>query len=355
MDINTILGFSILGNSTMQVLLFIGYLFAGILAAKIIYFLLEKVLKPLVEKTKFKFDDYIFDIIDKPVVLFIAIMGFLWATRQLTLGAKGTSIVDGIIFTFIVINIAYLIVKLIDVVLNKYITSITEKTTSDLDDQLLPIINTISVVVVYGFTIVFILSHFGYQVSSLLAGLGIGGLAFALAAKDILSNLFGSVSIIADKPFKIGDRIKLNEFDGIVREIGLRTTRIKTLEGTYVTIPNNLLTTDAVENISLRKGRKTKLTIGVEYDTSSKKLEEGVKILKGILKKHPGVKDKDYYVHFATFGDFSLGIDVIYWIHTSKYVEIINIRHEINSEIKKQFEKAKIDMAFPTQTVYVKK
>ena len=352
---DAIFNYTLFNNTIQQYLLFVLYTAGGILLAKIVYLLLEKIIKPFAEKSRFKFDDYIFDIIDKPLVFFVVIMGFLLGTKQLTLGIKGSAIVDGLIFIFIAVNISYLIVKFIDVILNKYVLDLTKHTASDLDDKLVPIINKISVVLVYGLTFVFILKHFGYEVTSLLAGLGIGGLAFALAAKDILSNLFGSLSIMADKPFKVGDRININGFDGTVKNIGLRSTKIKTLEGTYVIIPNHKLTTDPVENISRRKGRKTKMTIGVVYDTSSKKMQQAVDIIKKILLDNQDVREKDSYVHFSTFGDFSLNINVIYWIHTSKYNEIVNIRHAVNMELKKRFEKAGIDMAFPTQTIYVKK
>ena len=355
MDINTIINYTIFNNTISQYLIFLLYVAGGLLIAKITYMLLEKVLKPLSQKTSLKFDDYIFEIIDKPLVFFITIMGFLLATKQLTLGAKGLSITDGLIFIFITLNIAYLLVKFIDVILTKYVMQITNKTSSDLDDQIIPLINKISFIAIYGFAFVFILKHFGYEVSSLVAGLGIGGLAFALAAKDILSNLFGSISIMADKPFKTGDWIKIGNYDGFVKDIGLRTTKIKTLEGSYVTIPNNSLTTDPVENLSRRRGRKTKLNIGLVYETSSKKMQEGVDIIKKILRNCQDVKENDFYVHFSNFGDFSLNIAVIYWIHSSKYNEIINTRHNINMEIKKQFESAGLEMAFPTQTVYVKR
>ena len=157
MDINAILNYTIFSNTIFQYLIFLIYIAGGLLIAKVTYMFLEKVLKPIAQKTNLKFDDYIFDIIDKPLVFFITIMGFLLATKQLTLGAKGLSITDGLIFTFITMNIAYLLVKFIDVILTKYVMQIAQKTSSDLDDQIVPLVNKISFIAIYGFAFVFII------------------------------------------------------------------------------------------------------------------------------------------------------------------------------------------------------
>ena len=204
----------------------------------------------------------------------------------------------------------------------------------------------------------FLIKSFGYDVTSLVAGLGIGGLAFALAAQPLLSNLFGGIAIIADKPFHIDDRIVIDgKYDGFVREIGMRSTIIETLNSTKLTIPNAVIATTVVENITREKARKITMNLGLTYNSSTKKIEEAIKILKEILEKNQFVvnNDKDCVsiVAFNEFKDFSLNINVIYYIKDLD--NISKAKTEINLAIKEKFEKAGIEFAYPTQTVYVKK
>jgi MscS family membrane protein len=204
----------------------------------------------------------------------------------------------------------------------------------------------------YIIAIVMILRAMGFEVTGLLAGLGIGGLAFALAAKDMLANLFGGVTILSDKPFKLGDRIKVAGYDGWVKEIGLRSTRIMTLDGFLMIIPNSMVANSAIENVSEEDKRKVVMTIGVEYSTTQAKMKKAKEIIERVVKKNKDTDDKAL-VSFTEFADSSLNFLVIYWIKNLD--DILGAKHNINMEIKKEFEKAKISMAFPTRTVHLKK
>jgi MscS family membrane protein len=199
----------------------------------------------------------------------------------------------------------------------------------------------------------------GYDITSLIAGLGIGGLAFALAAQPLLSNLFGGLAIIADKPFQIGDRVRIDQkYEGTVKEIGMRSTVIKTYNDTLVTIPNSMIASTAIENLSIGNNKSVRFTfnIGLEYGTSNEKLEEAIDIIKHILETNKNVVQGSESAPFAAFTEFkdsSLNIAGGYTIVSPDVIG--KTRTEINLEIKKRFEKAHIKFAFPTHTIHMKK
>jgi len=189
-------------------------------------------------------------------------------------------------------------------------------------------------------------------VAALLAGLGIGGLALALAAKNTVANIFGGIMVFTDKPFKINDRVKIGGFDGTIIEIGIRSTRLKTLEGRIVTIPNSKFTDGMVENVTLEPWRKVVLNIGLVYDTPATKMEKAMELLKEIASASAGIEEEPV-VGFNKFGDSALGILFIYYI--KKGAAILTTQSEINLAIMQQFEEHGLEMAYPTQTVYTKK
>ena len=185
---------------------------------------------------------------------------------------------------------------------------------------------------------------------AVIAGLGIGGLAFALAAQDTIKNFFGGIMIFADKPFALGDRIQIGDIDGWVREIGIRSTRVETLAGRIVTVPNSMFSDDAVENVDIEPTRKVKLGLGLTYDTTADQMEGALALLKKIANDHKDIIDDDIFMGFDSFGDFALGITFIYFIR--KDADIFETQTKMNLAILRQFGEHKLDMAFPTQTVY---
>ncbi len=252
-----------------------------------------------------------------------------------------------------VINSAWLIARIFNAIVENYIKPIASNSKTDLDDYIVPILSKAAGIIIYIIAIIMILNHFGQEIGPMLAGLGIGGLAFALAAKDLLSNIFGSITIMFDKPFSIGHRIRINGFDGTVKEINLRTTKIETLEGTVLYIPNSKFTESAVENVTQEWARKVKMEIGLVYGTSSKKMKKAKDILQDILKKQKGIDNEKFVISFNEFGAYSKNILLVYWIKDKD--NIFGIMDEVNFKIMEQLEKAKIEMAFPTQTIEVKK
>jgi len=230
-----------------------------------------------------------------------------------------------------------------------------EKTASKMDDMLAPILSKslrATVIVLALVQIAQILS--GKEITSILAGLGIGGLAVALAAQDTLKNLFGSMVLLADKPFEIGDRINVDGHDGPVEAVGLRSTRIRTLDGHLVTIPNGELANKPIWNIAKRPYIRRLFNITITYDTPPEKVEEAKTILEGILENHEGLNpDFPPRVYFKDFNDASLGFLCLYWYHPPAYWDYLKYSEQVNLQILDRFNKAGIDFAFPTQTLHL--
>ena len=191
----------------------------------------------------------------------------------------------------------------------------------------------------------------GYTVGAALAGLGIGGLALAMASKDTVANMFGGLTIFVDQPFKLNDRVKIAGFDGTIIDIGLRSTRLQTLEGRIVTIPNATFSESPVENVTREPSRKVAQTIGLTYDMTSDQMLEAMEVLRSIADDHEGTEEK-IIVSFAGFGDFSMNILFIYYI--TKDADIVATQTDVNMKVLSTFNDKGLDMAFPTQVVYTK-
>ncbi len=339
-------------NKNWGILLFVGLILIAGLGAKIVYYILSKTLKAFTEKTKTKMDDVVINAFEKPAIIFVMLFFLNFGKALLYLSEKGLITYNQIMTTILILTIGWTIVRFLDSLIEHYIKPLTSKTKSKLDDTLLPMLKSVVNAFIYAIVLVIVLQDLGIEISGLIAGLGIGGLAFALAAQDILSNFFGGAAVIADRPFEVGDRIRLDGNDGFVRKIGLRTTTLETFDGTMIVIPNKKVADTTLENISRERARRVKIVLGVEYNTSTAKLEKAKKILKDIIKKNK-LTDDESLVHFKGFNDSSLDIQVIYWIKDLD--NILATKDEVNFAIKKAFEKEGVEFAYPSQTVYLKK
>ncbi len=209
--------------------------------------------------------------------------------------------------------------------------------------------------IIFFYTIAFLLAlqNFGYDVAGLIAGLGIGGVAIALAAKDTVANVFGSVAVLIDRPFTVGDLVQIGTTEGTVEKIGLRSTRIRTYDGFLVSVPNQNLTTCEAINISRRPTRRAIFTLGLVYDLSADQMREAVEMLRHFIGTHP--KTSKVWVHWKEFGPCSLDIQVIYWSNALPMEEYLEAVQELNCGIKERFDAAGFGFAFPTQTVILQK
>lgn len=350
MTLDSLLNTTIGTSTVFQYLLFIGILLLALGLAKFVYFLFSKVFSLLVKKTKSRLDDLLLEALRRPVVFGIFIIALYFARMALTLTQNASTIYVQVVEVLVIIAVTWFVVKFVDALLAHYIHPYTKKPTSKIDNTIYPLAKRIVNFVIYLIAIILILQTLGIQVTGLLAGLGIGGLAFALAAKDILANLFGGAAIVADKPFKVGDRIKIDNYDGFVRRIGMRTTVLETFGGTNIIMPNSKVADTYMENISREDARRVRVVLGVEYSTSTKKLEKAKKLLADIIKKNKSTDDESL-IHFKAFGPSSLDIQLIYWIRDLD--NILGAQDEVNFDIKRVFEKEGIEFAYPSQTIYL--
>ena len=334
-----------IGDWALALVIIVGTL----IAAKALYWVIGRIVKKLTAKTKTKLDDIMVDMLEEPIVLIVTIIGVWFAIGRLSFPEKIMEWINNLYMVMIVLTITWLLARLIDAIIKEYVVPITKKTKGDFDDQIIPIIRKAIRAAIWIMGIIIALNNAGYNVGALLAGLGIGGIALAMAAKDTVANFFGGITIFTDKPFTINDRVKINGFDGTITEIGIRSTRLKTLENRIVTIPNSKFTDGMVENVSSEPHRKVVLKLGLVYETTASKIQNGMKALQTIVDKNEDLEENTV-ISFNEFGDFSLGILFIYYI--KKGADIMGVQTAVNLEVKKRFEEFDIEMAFPTQTVY---
>jgi MscS family membrane protein len=347
------LSIKVMNREVWRYIAMFGIVLAALISRILFSYIMRKKVMKLAGKTKTEIDDRLVDAATPPIANFIYIAALYFIFQVAMPEGKTVRYSHVALNLLIGINIAYFAFRFIHV-FELYLLKMAARTDNALDDQFVGTMKKALKILVVIISAIVIADNLGYNVSGLIAGLGIGGLAIALAAQDSLANIFGSITVIFDKPFQVNERIKVMGHDGIIEKIGLRSTRLRTLDGHLVTIPNKELTNTAVENVALRPSIKFITTIGVVYSTTSEKLRKGVQIIKDVLKDADHVQD-DYRVYFKTFNDYSLDIFIIYWVKPADYWLSLETTEKINFAIKEAFEKEEIEMAFPTQTVEISK
>ncbi len=253
---------------------------------------------------------------------------------------------------------AYALYRLVDVI-EYYLNRLVGKTETKLDDMLVPIVRKALRLTIAIIAVLLISENIlGTNIKSLLLSAGVGGIAIALAAKDTIANFFGSITIFTDRPFQMGELVKIDEHLGPVEEVGFRSTRIRTLQGHLVTIPNSVITNSSVENIGRRPFIRRTSNITITYDSGHTKAKRAVEIIKEVLAGVPQLNtdpEKPPRVYFSDFNDWSLNIYMSYWVKPPDYWLYHQVNEQVNLEIMKRFEAEQIEFAFPSQTLYVKK
>ncbi len=331
-------------------------LFATLLLRQLAAQLLARSLFATARRTAGEMDDMLLDQLKRPTS-FLVLIGGLWlATSVLGLPQEPANLAAGakeVLRLLLIVNIGWFLFNLVGL-FSAWLGHWTQKTESTLDDHLLPFIRKglrIFVVVMMGLMLA---QSLGYPISGLLASLGIGGLAVALAAKDSLANIFGSLMIILDRPFQIGDWVRAGDLEGTVEEIGFRSTRIRTFEKTLITIPNSTLTNLAIDNISRRPKRRIKLSIGVSYATTPAQMRSAVERIRTLLREHPAIDQEFFLVNFTDFGASSLDILVYAFTLTTVWEEYLEARQDIGLKIMDILEEMGLEIAFPSRTIYLR-
>jgi len=270
---------------------------------------------------------------------------------------KMNEVLDSINFGFIceiILNLIILTVvfKLLDIFENKLKANLLKvNPNAQIVKIIKPIARIIKFIIFFIILASFLQTH-GYSVSSLIAGFGITGLAVGLAANSALANIFGTISIYSDKSFQTGDYIKFGEYEGIVEDINMRSTKIRTLDNALTIIPNSSIANGAVINISAAHRRRIFETIGITYDTSDEKIERAVKVIEEILESHNDIS-KDYIVNVDQLDSSSINIRVNAYVKTKVFNKYLKIKGKFLTEVIKRFRKENIELAFPTQTIYL--
>ncbi len=261
--------------------------------------------------------------------------------------------------TVAAIGFAYGLYRLVDVI-EYYLQRIVSRTETKLDDMLVPIVRKALRVTIAIIAALFIAESIlgADQIKTILLSAGVGGIAVALAAKDTIANFFGSITIFADRPFQIDELVKIGDHFGPVEDVGFRSTRIRTLQGHLVTVPNSMIANSIVENIGKRPFIRRTSNITITYDSGHTKAKRAVEIIKEILADVPEINidpNKPPRVYFNEFNDWSLNIYMSYWVKPADYWLYQEVNQRVNLEMMKHFEAEKIEFAFPSQTLYVKK
>ncbi|MBD3393063.1 MAG: mechanosensitive ion channel [Chitinivibrionales bacterium] len=334
--------------------LILGVLLAAFALERLALFLFSKI-SFLTKKTGTDLDDRIVEHTTRPVGNFVLLFGaflvvniFAFPDTEVDVKAMLLTIVR----VAVVVNALWLMWRLTDV-LGAYLFSKVARTSSRLDDQLVPILTKTLKVFIGILAAVYVIQAMGYSVSGIIAGLGIGGLAVAMAAKDTLANFFGSIMILSDRPFGVGDWIKVGDDQGVVEEIGFRSTRIRTFPKTLISVPNSVIANAAIDNHSRMPKRRVKMTIGVTYDSTAEQLERLVSRIKEILLAHESVDHDFLMVKFTDFGAYSLDVLVYYFTVAVDWATHLAVRQEINFSIMRAVEDLGMSFAFPTQTLHM--
>ncbi|MBD3385302.1 mechanosensitive ion channel [candidate division KSB1 bacterium] len=338
-------------NTIQQYLLFFGVIIVAIILGRVVYYFFKNYVRKLTAKSSTKIDDYLIDIIEEPIVLLIVSIGVWLGAMFLSLSAAGEKFFENVVVTLLTLTVAWFFVRFFDMLVTVYVAPMVKESESKLDDQVLPIIRKSIKIVIILLALIIALANLGYDILSVLAGLGIGGLAIALAAQDAVKNIIGGLTIFWDKPFQLNDWIEVSGKSGSVLEVGLRSTRIKTIGGTHLVIPNSTVVDTMVENYSPRTKRRQVVNIGLVYSITADEMEKAFNIIENTIKSIAGTDPDDIMIRFTNFGAYSLDLEIVYWIVDNDNWKMII--HQVNMGIKRNLDDAGIEMAFPTETHYV--
>ncbi len=340
----------ILGNTVLRYLVSLG-MFLGPAA---VLFLLNKFavsrIKAWALKTAWEFDDFAIELFEKILYPLIYAGLFFLAFNNLAVAAQYKALVNkaGVIL------VTVFIIRAVIMFLNFLVLKVMLK--GETDEARVKSVNGLMIlvkIIVWVIGAVLVLDNMGYKVSAVVTGLGIGGIAVALAAQAVLGDLFSYISIMFDKPFMAGDYIVFDDVMGTVENIGIKTTRLRSVTGEQIIVSNSSLTGSRVKNFKRMVTRRGLFTLGITYGTPKTKLEKVPAIIEGIINGVPCTKFERS--HFSSYGDSSLNFETVYFVEGNDYKKYMDIQQEIYMKIYEAFEKEGLEFAYPTQTLYVKK
>ncbi len=354
-----------LSNTLLDYSWFIGAILIGLLFKKLISKYLSNLLFKIVGKKGAEVGVDKFDaLLTKPIGLFIMLSIIYLGSSHINYpevwslapeNELGLKILIKKGFSLIyVYSIFWIFLKVIDfigLILNKR----AEATENKMDDQLIPFIIEIAKIITYIFALVIVMGNvFEVDITALAAGLGIGGIALAMASKESLENLLGSFTIFFDQPFTVGDTVTVGTVTGTVEKVGFRSTRIRTFDKSLVTVPNKKMIDAELDNLGMRPVRRVKFNIGLTYETAPEQIKLIVTDIQAMINQHPKT-NQEGKVRFQEFGSSSLDILVMYFVDSPKWNDLIDVKEDVNYKIMEIVKKHNSDFAFPSTTVYLQK
>ncbi len=350
MDTKEILKYVFLGNTVLDYIIFTAIFLVGMVVVNVVKHIILKRLHEWAKKTATTIDDFLVGVI-KSIFIPLAYYGVFYAgIRTLVLNDLFKKSIEVVGLALITLFVARLIVLLIAFGFEFQLSK--KGKTESLERSFKGILGVVKLLV-WALAVIFFLDNLGFKISTVIAGLGIGGIAVAMAAQAVLKDLFSYFCILFDRPFEVGDFIIIGDYLGAIEHIGIKTTRIRSLGGEQLIFSNTDLTNSRVRNYKRMEKRRVSFRLGATYQTPLEKLKEVPGVIENIIK---GIEDTVFdRAHFFSFDDFSLTIEVVYYIIGSDYNKYMDIQQQINFGIKGEFEKRGIDFAYPTQTLYVNK
>jgi len=336
-------------------LLFLLMLFVTMVVQRIGLGIFHTVTQKLADRTETELDNLLLEAAEKPARWLILIVGLVLSIHLLNPPLEAFPLINlsdkaGRIAT-IAVGIWFLW-RLLDG-LTAYFKARAAKTETALDDQLVPFVSKTLKMFIAITGVLVVAQNMGYSIGGLVASLGIGGIAVAMAARDTIANVFGSIMILVDRPFTVGDWIKTSSFEGIVEDVGFRSTRIRTFARTLVNVPNSALANMVIDNIQARSKRRIKMRIGITYSTTPAQMQRAIEGIETILKEHPGVDQSFSLVKFDEFADSSLSIFLYYFSSSTNWAKYLQVRQEVNMKIMQLLENLGLEFAFPSRTLYL--
>ena len=341
------------GNPRWQYLASLLYIILAFYAAKFLDFLTRIWLKKWAAKTATKLDDLLLEVLNGPIKI-VAFIVFLHVGLSVFAWPRGVEeFLTKTLNLVVICAFTYVLLKTIDLLMGYWKQRVSTAEDGTFDEQLFPVIRKSLKFFIIVVALLFICQNvFQQDIKALLTSLSIGGLAIGLAAQDTLANVFGAVAVFVDKPFRIGDYIKLTDVEGTVETIGLRSTRVRNPEGHLITVPNKTMGNATITNIARRPTIRTLMNLGLTYDTSVDKVKSALLILDDVYKKHP--MTHDVIISFNKFADSALNVQVVhFWKGTEQKAYLAGLQ-ELNLAVKQRFDEAGIAFAFPTQTIHLK-
>lgn len=351
-EFKSMLGQVFLGNTLTQWLISFSILLFFLFLRRPMSQLIIGQLHRASKKTKTTLDDAVISVIEPPLRLVFVLLGFYGMLAFLSLSAEVDAYISRFFHSMGAFTLFWALFRAADSFsgfLHEHEGKVANRLSSDLALFFVKALKF--VIIVMGF--VLIVQEWGYNFTGFLASLGLGGLAFALAAKDTAANLFGSLVIFSDKPFDVGDWVKTPDVEGTVEAIGMRSTRIRTFDKALVAVPNATLANSPITNWSRMTMRRIKMTVGVTYSTTSSQMQKILSDIRTLLKEDEGINQQTVMVNFTDFQDSSLGIFCYFFTNTTNWQEYLTVRERINLAIMKIVEENGTSFAFPSQSLYI--